>query len=126
MSNGRPWCHEYKREQEWCDFDPKLGRVDGGFMGHTCKPPAEIAKRVEFGELIDRELKRAYQKHGREPWSRHEFYAILLEEVEELWADIKRDAPHADLNKELVQVAAMCVRYWETSASVAPPAPEQT
>lgn len=64
--------------------------------------------------LIENEIERAYAKHGREPWSRHEFYGILLEEVEELWADIKRDGPSAALEAEIVQIAAMCVRYCET------------
>ncbi len=70
--------------------------------------------RFRFLESITAELNRAYKKHGAEPWSRHEFYAILLEEVDELWDDIKADKPLEDVLKELVQVAAMCVRYAET------------
>ncbi len=60
------------------------------------------------------ELDHAYRKHGRDPWGRHEFYAILLEEVEELWAEIKADAPQEKVLAELRQVAAMCFRYAET------------
>ena len=70
--------------------------------------------RSHFVRLITEELDRAYAKHGSEPWSRHEFYAILLEEVDELWNDIKADKSLDKLLRELVQVAAMCVRYAET------------
>jgi NTP pyrophosphatase (non-canonical NTP hydrolase) len=63
---------------------------------------------------IKHELDHAYSKHGREPWGRHEFYAILLEEVDELWEAIKQDRPQVEVMVELVQVAAMCFRYAET------------
>jgi len=62
------------------------------------------------------ELERAYAKHGRRQWGRHEFYAILKEEVDELWDDIKADAPQANLEKEAIQIAAMVFRYLETGA----------
>lgn len=63
---------------------------------------------------IAAELDRAYAKHGTAPWSRHEFHSIILEEFEEMWDDIKSDAPLDVLDKEIVQVAAMCFRYFET------------
>lgn len=72
-------------------------------------------RRGELFKVIGIELDHAYRKHGRAPWSRHEFYAILLEEVDEAWGDIKADAPAAQLSKEIVQIAAMCVRYFETT-----------
>lgn len=78
---------------------------------------AKPFKRLEFFRRVEAELKRAYAKHGREPWGRHEFYGILLEEVDELWADVKADAPFEQLERELVQVAAMCFRYFETRRS---------
>lgn len=70
--------------------------------------------RAELVRRIAAELDHAYAKHGREPWGRHEFYAILKEEVDELWESIKGDAPSDDVLNELIQVAAMCFRYWET------------
>lgn len=63
---------------------------------------------------IAAELDRAYAKHGRAQWSRHEFYAIMKEEVDEVWDDIKADKPQDVLEKELVQAAAMFFRYFET------------
>lgn len=74
----------------------------------------QTIRRDRLRQLIDIELHSAYAKHGKEPWSRHEFYAILLEEVEELWDDIKADRPLPMVLKELIQVAAMCQRYAET------------
>ncbi len=71
-------------------------------------------RRADLSDRIARELSRAYGKHGMDHWGRHEFYGILLEEVEELWAAIKSDAPTEELESELVQVAAMCFRYFET------------
>lgn len=70
--------------------------------------------RSDLVRRIEGELDRAYTKHGRAPWGRHEFYAILLEEVEEVWDVIKRDMPESEIEKELVQVAAMCFRHYET------------
>lgn len=79
--------------------------------------PVEVLRmerRYSLYERIGAELDRAYGKHGAAQWGRHEFYGILKEEVDELWADIKSDAPQDQLEKELVQVAAMCFRYFET------------
>lgn len=70
--------------------------------------------RIGLMAAIAGELDYAYAKHGRDPWGRHEFYAILLEEVEELWEAIKSDAPQEEVLAELRQVAAMCFRYAET------------
>lgn len=63
---------------------------------------------------VFKELARAYEKHGQDPWGRHEFYAILKEEVEELWDIIKSDGPTDTLVREMAQVAAMVFRYAET------------
>ncbi len=69
---------------------------------------------TQTGHAITYELERAYAKHGRAQWGRHEFYAILKEEVDELWDDIKSDEPQAKLEKEAIQIAAMVFRYLET------------
>lgn len=71
--------------------------------------------RMDFLAEIGKELDRAYQKHGSEPWSRHEFYAVILEEFDELWEAIKADESDERIKAELIQVAAMCFRFWETS-----------
>jgi len=46
--------------------------------------------------------------------SMHEGYAVLLEELEELWDEIKKHQEHRDLEairKELVQVASVAVLF---------------
>ena len=70
--------------------------------------------RDEISCEIAKELDRAYKKHGRGQWGRHEFYGVLKEEVDEAWEAIKKDVPFSKLKKEIIQVAAMCVRYLET------------
>ena len=77
------------------------------------QPPAPSVRSRLFAD-IEAELDRAYAKHGRESWGRHEFFAILKEEVDELWDAIKQDQPQAVVLAELRQVAAMCFRYAET------------
>ncbi len=73
-----------------------------------------IVDRSAIWMQIESELDRAYKKHGKEKWGRHEFYAILKEEVDEVWDSIKRDAPQDYLFMEIIQVAAVCARYLET------------
>lgn len=70
--------------------------------------------RNYFFGLLEKEIDSAYEKHGTELWARHEFYGILKEEVDELWYAIKTNASPERLTEELVQVAAMCLRYYET------------
>ncbi len=57
------------------------------------------------------ELHRATEKFG--PFaSAHEGYAVILEELDELWDAIKdKDANIYDLQKEAVQVGAMALRF---------------
>ena len=62
---------------------------------------------------VEKQLQYALNKHGKEPWSRHEFYGILREEFEEVWEAIKLDQPVGLLNKEIYQVMAVCKRYLE-------------
>lgn len=72
------------------------------------------AVRRELLSRISKELDHAYDKHGRQQWGRHEFYAILKEEVDELWDAIKRDDPQPYVIQEAIQIAAMVFRYYET------------
>lgn len=55
------------------------------------------------------ELDRATALHGSFH-SSHEGYAVMLEEFEELWNEIKANDP-VKARKECVQVAAMAIRY---------------
>lgn len=65
-----------------------------------------------FQRVID-ELARARGKHPRPCHSRHEGFAVLLEEVEEVKEAVFRNHSDEDLVAELVQVAAMAIRMAE-------------
>lgn len=74
----------------------------------------EAQRRRDLYERIDSEIAHAYAKHGSAKWGRHEFYGVLKEEFDELWDAIKSDEPQHRVIAELVQVAAVCVRYFES------------
>lgn len=61
-------------------------------------------------EAVFREVQRAKAKHTTDFHSHHEGFAILKEEVDELWDDVKANN-HENAIIEAVQVAAMAIRY---------------
>lgn len=77
---------------------------------------AELNARLSVGAFVAvneaaAELSRATRKHGpmRGP---HEGYAVILEELDELWDEVKRQQINwPDLRKEALQVAAMALRF---------------
>lgn len=73
-----------------------------------------LMSREEFLANMLESLDKAYDKHGKDQWSRHEFYGILKEEVDEVWDAIKNDEPIENVIEELTQVACVCLRYVET------------
>lgn len=66
----------------------------------------------EAVDLARAELLRATEKFGRFA-SAHEGYAVILEEMDELWAEIKAKDGYSSgrLRKEAIQVAAMALRF---------------
>ena len=67
-------------------------------------------KRDEAFELVDRELKRAEEKFSPLA-SRHEGFAVLLEEVDELKDTIWHNKCDESVEEEATQVAAMAIRF---------------
>lgn len=64
-----------------------------------------------FLSLVRMEVIRATEKH-RPMNSAHEAYAVILEELDELWYEITRDRGYAPAAfEEVTQIAAMCARY---------------
>lgn len=62
---------------------------------------------------IANELSGAREKHPAFN-SAHEGYAVILEELDELWDEAKRrDASKDAMRKEAIQVAAMALRFIE-------------
>jgi hypothetical protein len=71
-------------------------------------------ERAIFFKVVEEEVERVYRKHGRDLWGRHEFYGIIKEEVDEMWDAIKTNKSDDSLAAEIIQVAAMCLRFLET------------
>lgn len=65
---------------------------------------------VSILEEVSLELGKAYSKFPEKQASRHEGYAVLLEEVDELWDSIKQNQPKSIVREEAIQVAAMAIR----------------
>jgi hypothetical protein len=71
--------------------------------------------RSSFPKLVSDELSRARSIH-RDMASMHEAYAIVLEAVDELKAEVwgkRSQHNHRQAVRDLVQVAAMCQRFAE-------------
>ena len=70
---------------------------------------------TRFTEMVAAELTKARAKHANQN-SLHEGYAVLLEEVDEFWDEVKMQTESRspdNILKELVQVAAMAQRTAE-------------
>ena len=81
--------------------------------------PSEAEAMVMIGSNAIRdilaELARARAKFPRPQASAHEGYAVLAEEVDELWDEVKGNHPerNARMRAEAIQVAAMALRFIE-------------
>ena len=63
-------------------------------------------------EEIDEELASSY-RHGQTFSSLHEAYAVILEELDEVWDITKQKRKNRsakELEKELIQIAAMAIK----------------
>jgi NTP pyrophosphatase (non-canonical NTP hydrolase) len=70
-------------------------------------------KTQDILKLIANEVARAKTMYPENFVNQHEGYAVMLEEVDELWDEIKKKQKDYDLlkqKKEAIQVAAMAVR----------------
>jgi hypothetical protein len=68
---------------------------------------------MEVLDLVDRELYRAEELSAPMPTA-HDGWAVILEEVDELWDEVKLKPSKRSVEKmreEAVQVAAMAVRF---------------
>lgn len=68
----------------------------------------QLARYTAFA-LVRDELDRATAIHSPMS-SAHEGYAVILEELDEAWQEIKRNDTAA-AKQEMVQVAAMAIRF---------------
>lgn len=99
----RSWPDAVTGEQ-WTNLMIDLGEIRDEIVGEIAPPP------LDFLELVRRELARATLKFPRRQSGLHEAYAVLLEEVDELWDEIKGQQDPHNLLIESVQIAAMAAR----------------
>lgn len=72
--------------------------------------PPEDSKKIDILDEVLEELEKATTKFG--PFaSPHEGYAILLEEMNELWSAVKANDYSANTRNEAIQIAAMAIRF---------------
>lgn len=63
---------------------------------------------------VVQELRRAREAHPKKFNSAHEGFAVLKEEVDELWEDVRdRNRSIPSMRAEAVQIAAMAIRFIE-------------
>lgn len=71
----------------------------------------DTVKLVGMLAQVQREYQDARAKHVRMR-SRHEGWAIIKEELDELWDEVRKKHPTVnEMRKEAIQVAAMAVAY---------------
>jgi len=62
---------------------------------------------------IENEIELSRKNHGVFSGS-HEGYAVILEEVEELWQEVKKkERDFKQMRKECIQIAAMAIKFIE-------------
>lgn len=61
-------------------------------------------------DLIMEEFYDAYKIHGR-MHSKHEGYALIKEELDELWDVIKTNKSNRNLREEAAQIGAMAMNF---------------
>jgi len=69
--------------------------------------------RCFAGDMVSEAL-RAKNIYKRDFASHHEAYAVIKEEVDELWDEIKKKQSNYDreaMRKEAIQIGAMCLRF---------------
>ena len=71
-------------------------------------------KVSKFTDLVEAELLKARAKFPTGMHGPHESYAVILEELDEFWDEVRSQNHYpGKMLKELVQVAAMCARAAE-------------
>lgn len=71
---------------------------------------------MTFSEMVEAELAQARVKYPGLQNSAHEGFAVLYEEVDELWDEVRENQlnrNNATMLRELVQIAAMAQRMAE-------------
>lgn len=84
---------------------------------------------VSISKEIQGELSRAKSMFPAKFVNQHEAYAVILEELDELWDEIKKNQKNYDLEaqrKEAIQAAAMLLRFVDELIPFHVPKPGET
>lgn len=108
MENDKFW---HQRERELIARNNDLLEQKRGLEAQL----GDIGRYTESQKLVAlavlHELEKAQRKHAP-MHSAHEGYAVILEELNELWDEIKKREPSRPaMAAECVQVAAMAMRF---------------
>lgn len=79
----------------------------------TNLPSSQVvgAKMEQFFNEVMSEYVRARKKFG--PFDNaHEGYAVILEELEEIWDHIRCNANYSEMELEVIQLATMAFAFW--------------
>ena len=69
-------------------------------------------QELKVAELLIKELKQANRMYGTSFTSPHEGYAVILEELDELFEEIRQKSPDKErLREEAIQVGAMAMKF---------------
>ncbi len=88
-------------------------------MGVLGTPALNVRRRRTMGKKypisvvlndVQIELASAIQKHGS-MMSIHHGYAVILEELDELWDEVKEDGSKKRMREEAIQIASSAVRF---------------
>lgn len=93
----------------WDPDKPYFNNTTAGSIANPIQTTSEIDRIDAALAAVRAELIRATEKFGSFK-SAHEGYAVLLEEVDELWDEVKANNKSL-AREECVQVAAMAVRF---------------
>lgn len=77
----------------------------------------ESTDAPRLGEICDEVWEECLRATGKYPPmnSHHEAYAVILEELDEYWEEVRKKKSERDLDNtrlELVQIAAMAIRAY--------------
>lgn len=80
---------------------------------HPPKVPARKPGHMSIASEVVEEVNRATDMFPRPQFSAHEAYAVLKEEVDELWDEVKGKHPERQtrMREEAIQVSAMAIRF---------------
>ena len=106
---------------ELCYFFSNCELGKSGDQKKDCFPGAKKDKFLKNGMLawffqVQEERERSNRLHPRPYASYHEAYALLLEEIEELWIEIKKKEDvrnHGKIHKEACHVANVATKIME-------------